>query len=362
VYEHLLPSRGPANSLSELAFRKAQAADSDFSPALIHLERLALRRGDTAASARLAAQLKADSAATSHAPVRLLMARCLAEGPSAIQKTKAESVTLLEIGKLFSAGASQPQCARAALEAILDRDPLDSLHHRWSSLLMLDGLDAASGGIVGIERSRRGTIDLPRWPLQYLRAAAGAGSEKEVRGALDSLRTSYRSLNTARLWYAAMGAWALRDTSTLISIQREAVARADSSRTRLDQRVADLISPHVRLLRGDSVNAIGELRALRPTARRNDIEWLPWESLAHERLLLAELLLAQGDARQAIDLATLIDAPEPVVHLYYLRPSLQLRVRAAKRLGNDRLVREYQMRLSRLDVGSASGARSSVTP
>jgi Tfp pilus assembly protein PilF len=78
--------------------------------------------------------------------------------------------------------------------------------------------------------------------------------------------------------------------------------------------------------------------------------------------LLAELLLAQGDARQAIDLATLIDAPEPVVHLYYLRPSLQLRVRAAKRLGNDRLVREYQMRLSRLDVGSASGARSSVTP
>src|SRR5262249_18358762 len=162
-------------------------------------------------SARLAAELKADSAATSHGLSRSLMSGCLAEGPSAIQGTKADSGTLLEIGKLFSAGASQPQCARAALETILDRHSPRSAHYRWSSLQILDGLDAASGGIVGIEPSRRGTTDLPRWPLYALRATAGLGSEKELRRALDSLGTSFRAWNTVRLWYAAMGAWALRD-------------------------------------------------------------------------------------------------------------------------------------------------------
>jgi serine/threonine protein kinase/tetratricopeptide (TPR) repeat protein len=362
VYARMLPSRGPADSLSEAAFRKAKELDPDFSPALEQLERLALRHGDLAASARLAAELKADGAATSHALTRSLMARCLAQGPSALNGTVADSASLLEMAKHFSAGASQPQCARAALEAFLDRDPPSSLNYRWSSLLMLDGLDAASGGIVGIQPSRRGTTDLPRWPLYSLRAIAGLGSQKEVRRALDSLATSFRTVSTAGLWYAAMAAWALRDSSTLISIQREVVTRGDSSRTRLDQRVASLISPHVRLVRGDSDDAIRELSALRPNARRNDIEWQPFESLAHERLLLAELLLARGDTRKAIDLATLIDAPEPVVHLYYLRPSLQLRFRAAGRLGDARLARDYQMRLSRLDVGSAPGARSSVTP
>jgi tRNA A-37 threonylcarbamoyl transferase component Bud32/tetratricopeptide (TPR) repeat protein len=365
VYARMLPSRGPADSLSELAFRQARELDSDFAPALVHLERLAQRRGDLAGSARFAAELKAASADTSHAFSRSLMARCLAEGPAAIDSKAArqDAESVFGVGKLFSAGASQRQCARAALEAILDSDSLVPRGYRRASLMMLDGLDAASGHIgVIANTSRRGTTDLPRWRLYSLRATTGLGSEKEIRSALDSLAPSYRALPTGDLWYAAIGAWALRDARTLLLIQREAVARADSSRTRLDRQVASLISPHVRLLRGDSTGAIGELRELRPNARRNDITYQPWESLAHERLLLAELLLTRGDARKAIDLATLIDAPEPVVHLYYLRPSLQLRVRAAERLGNARLARDYRMRLSRLDLGSTPGARGNVTP
>jgi tetratricopeptide (TPR) repeat protein len=365
VYARMLPSRGPADSLSELAFGQARAIDSGFAPALMHLERLALRRGDLAASAKFAAELRAANADTSHAFSLSLMERCLTKGPAGIDSTafRRNSEALLEMGMVFSEGASQPQCARAALEAILDGDPPASRGYRWVSLLMLDGLDAASGRRVGIAHTaRRGTTDVPHWPLYSLRASARLGSEKELRSKLDSLAPSYRALRTGDLWYAAIGAWALRDTSTLISIQHEAVARADSSGTRLDRQVARLISPHVRLLRGDVAGAITELRELRPNARRSDITWQPWESLAHERLLLAELLLAQGHARAAIDLATLIDAPEPAVHLYYLRPSLQLRVQAAERLGNARLVRDYQVRLSRLDVALHQGPVTNVNP
>src|SRR5262249_50883600 len=153
------------------------------------------------------------------------------------------------IGLVFSPGASQPQCARAALRTILDNDSPGSRYYRWVSLLMLDGLDAASGRAVDTAHVfRRGTTDIPRWPLYALRAAAGLGPAKAVRRAVDSLAPSYRTLNTGQLWYVALGASTLRDTSTLLLVQREAVARADSSRTRLDRFVASLISPHVRLL------------------------------------------------------------------------------------------------------------------
>jgi hypothetical protein len=78
-------------------------------------------------------------------------------------------------------------------------------------------------------------------------------------------------------------------------------------------------------------------------------------------MMLAELLLARGNARRAIDVATLIDAPEPAAYLYWLRSSLQLRVRAADQLRDARLAKSYRARLSQLDVDAARVAESRPT-
>jgi hypothetical protein len=147
----------------------------------------------------------------------------------------------------------------------------------------------------------------------------------------------------------------------LASIQRVAESRADSSGARTDRLVAAEASARLSLLRGDSTGAIKKLQALKPTAPRNDLTWLPWESLGAERMMLAELLLARGYARRAIDVATLIDAPQPFAYLYWLRSSLQLRVRAADQLHDARLAKSYRARLSQLDADAARVVESRPT-
>ena len=77
--------------------------------------------------------------------------------------------------------------------------------------------------------------------------------------------------------------------------------------------------------------------------------------------MLAELLLARGYARRAIDVATLIDAPQPFAYLYWLRSSLQLRVRAADQLHDARLAKSYRARLSQLDADAARVVESRPT-
>ena len=107
VYVRMLPSRGPADSLSEQAFLRARELDADFAPALLQLERLAFRRGDLAAVRRFGAELKAANADTSHAFARELMIACLEHRLSAADWSAAvrrDIESVLTAGKLFSAG------------------------------------------------------------------------------------------------------------------------------------------------------------------------------------------------------------------------------------------------------------------
>jgi len=46
--------------------------------------------------------------------------------------------------------------------------------------------------------------------------------------------------------------------------------------------------------------------------------------------------------------ASLLDATEPVSYLLYLRPSLEVRIRAARALRDNRLAGEYSKRLEKL--------------
>jgi hypothetical protein len=88
-----------------------------------------------------------------------------------------------------------------------------------------------------------------------------------------------------------------------------------------------------------------ELRRLAPTAPDGAaLTWNPWEALAGERLLLAELLLARGEALAALQVASNFDAPAPISYLPYLPASLTLRITAADRLGDKKLVQHLRRR------------------
>jgi tetratricopeptide (TPR) repeat protein len=372
VYARLLPSLGSADSLSEQAFLRARELNGDFAPVLMHLERFAFRRGDLAAVRRIGAEIKAAKADSSHAFVRELMTRCLEGGMSAADWTTAvrsaaardDIESVLTAGKLFSAGANQPLCARAALLALVRADSsVVSTNYKWSALLLLNGIDGAlayspDSAEIGV----RATANLPLWPLVALRDEDTPDLNRARRRILDSLAENYATLRAPALWHLGLIAFRLRDTVALGSIQRIVEARAASSGARTDKLVAAEGSARLSLLHGDSSRAIKVLKALVPTARRNDIAWQPWESLGAERLMLAKLLLARGDARGAIDIATLIDAPEPAAYLYWLRPSLQLRMHAAEQLRDARLVKSYRARLTQLDVEAARVSGSRPTP
>jgi len=368
VYARMLPSRGPADSLSEIAFLRARQLDGDFAPALMQLERLALRRGDLGTAERFAKEVKAAHADSSHALARTLMTQCLEHGASSVDWKKAireDTESVLEVGKLLAAGGKQPLCGRGAVQALLKADTFFVLRgYRWASLLILEGIDETLGLAPNDnELSLRGVAGLPLWALSGLRSQTTPELDRTRRRALDSLASTYQTLRTDKLWYLGLIAFRLRDDVTLASIQRIVSSRAESLGGRMDRLVASEVSARLKLLRGDSTGAINELRALKPTARRNDIAWQPCESLAAERMMLAELLLARGDARGAIDVATLLDAPEPAVYLYYLRPSLLLRARAAEQLHDARLVKSYRARLSQLDASAAQvvDRRSTIT-
>jgi hypothetical protein len=105
----------------------------------------------------------------------------------------------------------------------------------------------------------------------------------------------------------------------------------------------------VTLVRGDSAGALEQLRRLAPTAADGAaLTWNPWEALGGERLLLAELLLARGEALAALQVASNFDAPAPISYLPYLPASLTLRIKAAERLGDSKLAERLRRRYAML--------------
>jgi hypothetical protein len=71
---------------------------------------------------------------------------------------------------------------------------------------------------------------------------------------------------------------------------------------------------------------------------------MPWslaEPLGPERLLLAQLLVAKGEPREALEVAEVFDSQEPLIYALYRTASLVVRQRAAEQLGNRALARRF---------------------
>ena len=80
----------------------------------------------------------------------------------------------------------------------------------------------------------------------------------------------------------------------------------------------------------------------------DSLMWDEAEPRSAERLELATLLLARGDAQRAHDVASVFDSSRPLMHILYLPASLELRMRAATLLGNSDAVQHYRSRLAAL--------------
>jgi len=66
-------------------------------------------------------------------------------------------------------------------------------------------------------------------------------------------------------------------------------------------------------------------------------------------LLLAEMLLAQGDGQGAFQAAALLDHSQPLIYLTFLRQSLIVRLRAAQQIQQPALVEAVRSRLADLE-------------
>jgi hypothetical protein len=192
-----------------------------------------------------------------------------------------------------------------------------------------------------------------RGQLYVLGALAGAGLDQEANRYAEQARRLYRSspanLSNLELWF--LGTWSAHTGNAGEAAEMADLIRRRSSKgdPRRDSLLASSLLARATLASGDSAEALRLLRALVPTASSHqDLTWNPWESLAGERLLLAQLLLAHNQMDEAIQVAANFDSPVPIAYLMYLPASLSLRIEAAERLGDSRLVRLSQVRLAAL--------------
>jgi hypothetical protein len=349
-YFHLAPLGPRPDSidvLADSAFRMAGRADPEFTPAMRHLLDLSVRRGEVARVDSLTFQIRPslpDSEATwldvvtecvRRSSERLDTRRLAAAGPTGGWNW----------GETLVFHPDRGACARAAF------------HFTLSSRESKDG--ALWGAVVGINASlmAAGRVDealrfvnspaadrLRGWSLLFVNAAAGAPAANLARSRAEAFGTDFQRFPTPRLWLLTTWHSSQSDTGELERIEKVLTSRRDSSGARLDSLVASVATAHLAVAKGDTVRAIRLLSALEPRATYADLMWQPWEAMAGERILLARLHLARREYADAIRVASLLDAPGPMINLVFLQRSLEIREGAALALGDSRTAEDIRGR------------------
>jgi protein kinase-like protein len=354
TYYHLLPRTISPDSMAEAAFLQARRADSAFTPPLFHLAEIALRVGDLPRARGLIRgfeSVEPDSALQSQLEA---MFQCVRDGPGKLDWTTRLGVAeILRAAKLLSVGASQAACAASGFRVVAAAGSATP-NQRWAALLGLQGLLTATGHLDSV-RALLGSEAAAELggPVLYLAmgdAVEGAVDEPAAAVAR-KYGTDYPRMATPILW--ALGTWAAhrRAAGDLAAIAEVLRLRADSSGLRADSLLAAVMAAHASLAAGDSATALSRLSALNPTAPLGDLEWQPWESLAPERLALANLLLARGEYARADEVAGLLQAPQPIFYLTYFPAALAVRTRAAVALGRSQAAARLEARAAALRQG-----------
>jgi serine/threonine-protein kinase len=383
VYTHLVVRRTRPDSLADDAFARAQMLDSTAVNALFHRLEYRLRHGDVEGADPLLQRFNAANPDEGLARHIALMDQCVREGPDARAWERAALETPLNAVTasfaLAVGGGYQLPCAETGFRAILAADTTRHVGRVWSATkgvlatLVAQGRDADAVGFLDATIESGYPFPERFWPvLGLLGVEVGDRASDLVRRRLEQLeQTGPQGGASPRfLWYAGVWRAGAGDTAAVARVARameEYAARTErafdslvlarpleavqaAAEARRDRLLARAMGAHLSLARGDSLEALRQFRALRPNAPRSgpvgfDLNWDELEPLALEHLRLAELLLANGEAHEALDVAGVFDSPEALIYVLYLRASLDLRARAAEALGLQSAADAFRARL-----------------
>jgi serine/threonine-protein kinase len=351
VYAHLLPRAGSIDSLAEHAFTQARRLDPAFAPALPHLVEAALRRGDTS-TARLLDEFAAGNPDDRELERLRLATGCALGGVQSVNwpATAARDPALVydAVQILTGGGLRQAGCAQAAADAIGTVNPSDAL--RFGALVARQGILVARGDASGARSAVESDSMFPlvaQGLILTLDVIAGAPDTAAATAFATSTVTRLaerpEDVGDGTIWLA--GVWSagighLREAERLHATAVERRGRAAPLTRSLWARLL--------LARFDTVAAMTILAANAPEASRDLITGKPWESLVADRILLAQLYLARHQPFEAIEAASVVDAPAVVADIVFLPMSLRIRADAADLVGDQQLARESRRRLAAL--------------
>lgn len=365
VFYHLLPSTPPPDGSFTAYFDSAAARDTTFTPPLTHLAEAAARRGDVAALDRYTNRLRVAGADASWLRALGVLRECLRDptrdpwAPLVLQ----DAAAALQAAKSASVHVSQPTCAAAGWNALLAHST--DVGIRWGAFLGLHGQLLAQGDEAGALRmldSARAAGTSAALYIYVMDALAGAPYEERANELLTLAASrfgrDYERASPLNQWILA--AWHAKrgDAATVEIISARLVTSADSApNSRRLALLRDAVAARVPLMRGDTVETIRRLEALRATARRDSLSFDFFEPLASERMLLAELLMARREFRRVLEVAAAFDHQEPVLFTNFLPRSLALRADAADSLLQRRAAAEFRQRLAQLTRARPAGSR-----
>ena len=361
VYAHLLPLAGSIDTLAEYAFHRVRVLDPTFAPALPHLIEASLRRGDSATAGLLKEFAAAHPDSTEMAYLSLA-ARCALGGTArmrwASEATRDPGAVYTAAQVLTSGGLRQADCAQAAWQAADSASRADN--RNFGALVMRQGILVVREDTAVARTLIRRNLDAFRSAqlmLQTIDALAGAPYAAEAdslaASVLRQIPQSSEGVSDGQLWLA--GVW-LSEQHRITDVERvhyEAVRRSGAR----PSPIARSLDARLQLARGDTTRAMGILERNSPRASKSDLTWYPYESLVADRILLARLFLARGRPWDAIEWASVADAPAVLADVVFLPASLQIRALAADAVGDQRLARESRRRLGALQGTAPSQAR-----
>jgi hypothetical protein len=350
VYFHLLPNESPLDSLALRAFTEARRADPEFIPPLFHIVEMSLRGPDLARADTLLAEFRRFNPDSTWTLQLGLMAACRKQGPGSSAWATAGSKhgdELFYAAKALAATGAHWGCSEAGLRQLIGSDSV-AINYRRAALLILQSVLVAQGRYEGAARliDSAAARGMPAAKNLYLvDAAAGAPFDQKVPAVLDGLVEGTKTLEGPKLWF--QGSWYAhtRDAARLTRVVEQLQDKVRSTADPLDSLLAESMTARLDLVRGDTLSAKNRLLALQPCATLTYITWGLWQSLAPERMALAEILLAQNEPARAIEVASGFDQIEPAVYILYWPRSLALRYRAAAKLGRTDLAERYAARL-----------------
>ncbi len=366
VYTHLLPEAGSVDSLAEHALETAHRLDPRATNLLLHLIEIRLRQGDTARAAPLVRTLLAANPDTSRIADQVrIMDACVRRGPATVnwrRESQNDRLAVLLAGKALASGGSQLQCVTPAMEAVIRDDTTRSGLDRYFALLILQagllamGRDAEAVARIAAspaedEADALLLMDAPVYPEVADRARAVARALEPACGPEYA-----RCGNASRIWKLAI--WeahagnAERASAAAAELDRRVTETAstgpDQRLIRIEARSAQA---HAALARADTAETLAllETQLREPVPGGLELEWDVVRPRGLDRLILARLLLARGEARRALETASVLDSPRPLF-LLYVPASLRLRLQAAEALDDAELAARFRARLAALSA------------